>query len=261
MNADDAMKRARRHFQMRNTERLIAYRRDDKGNQILDILRDAVTARSIGRALSIGASYCLIEDRIHRELMPKAEFHCTDLDRRALEAFDHPGLHKQVMSATDLVFPDLWFDFIMAHQVLEHINAYPQVLRDLDRILRPGGLIYINVPNPWSPVTVRRLADGSWHRPFLKIFIQANLAKLRPDFFGNTEKYHTGFTLRKLRRLMPGYRVIDRRRARLKQALGPSLATLADAIPRPLLFLAVPTNIWILEKPILQPGQRARTSR
>ena len=249
MPDDSPIKRARRHFQMPATERLIAYRRDVKGDQILDILQDVVASRPIGRALSIGASYCLIEDRIHRELMPEAAFHCTDLDRRALEAFDHPQLVKQVMSATDLDFPDAWFDFIMAHQVLEHINAYPRVLCRLDRLLRPGGLIYINVPNPWAPVLARRKGDGSWDRPFLKVFLQQNRIKRRPDFLSNTEKYHTGFTLATLKRLLPGYRIIDRRRVRLAQVLGPAMAGLAGIIPARLLFLAVPTNIWLLEKP------------
>jgi ubiquinone/menaquinone biosynthesis C-methylase UbiE len=56
------------------------------------------------------------------------------------------------MSATDLEFEDNSFDFISAHQLLEYINEYPEILIAFRRLCKPGGVICINVPNPSSPI-------------------------------------------------------------------------------------------------------------
>jgi ubiquinone/menaquinone biosynthesis C-methylase UbiE len=65
-----------------------------------------------------------------------------------LLTFNQPHLKKRVLSATDLDFPDESFDFILAHQVLEHINRYPEVLDHLARLCRKGGILYISVRLP-----------------------------------------------------------------------------------------------------------------
>jgi len=47
----------------------------------------------------------------------------------------------------DVRFPDSSFDVVHASQVLEHIPQPVEELAEIRRILRPGGLLYINVPN------------------------------------------------------------------------------------------------------------------
>ena len=44
-------------------------------------------------------------------------------------------------------FPDSWFDVVHSSQVFEHLPAPGEELREIRRILRPGGVLYINVPN------------------------------------------------------------------------------------------------------------------
>ncbi|MBU0729471.1 MAG: class I SAM-dependent methyltransferase [Proteobacteria bacterium] len=243
--------RAKKQFQPPASLQLIKHRQETKSSEIIGIIKDDLLSRKINKALSIGASYCLIESEIKTKLLPDVEFHCTDFDKGALESFDQPALIKKFISATELEFPEENFDFIMAHQVLEHINDYPVVLKSIEKFCRPKGIIYINVPNPFSPFIVAKKADGTFDRPFIKRFFVNNFKKFKKDFMSNTEKYHTGFTYKTLRKHFPEstYQVVDKRRTRLKQEFSSSfLKSLVDFIPSILLFLIVPTNIWILIK-------------
>lgn len=47
----------------------------------------------------------------------------------------------------DQGFPDGYFDVVCANQVLEHIPFPKEDLREVGRVLRPGGLFYVSVPN------------------------------------------------------------------------------------------------------------------
>ena len=226
----------------------LASARRRKALNIIGILEPFVLGKRIQSALSIGSSYCLIEEEIHRVLLSRATFTCVDLDKNALEHFQQPQLTKIVKSATELDFPDESFDFIMAHQVLEHINSYPNILQSFRRICKPGGIIYINVPNPFSPM-IGKLPNGEWPKPLFKYFIKHNAKKLKKDFAENTEKYHTGFSEKYLRRVMREFSIYDLRKPRLKQEFKHLIFHKAiDIFPGSLLFIPVETNLWCLIK-------------
>lgn len=64
-----------------------------------------------------------------------------------LDAYALPGVDVvHDIERLPLPFPNDEFDTIMARDVLEHLE-YPPVLRDLHRILKPGGRIVIQVPH------------------------------------------------------------------------------------------------------------------
>ncbi len=44
-------------------------------------------------------------------------------------------------------FPDGWFDVVHSSQVFEHLPMPGEELKEVRRLLRPGGILYINVPN------------------------------------------------------------------------------------------------------------------
>lgn len=48
---------------------------------------------------------------------------------------------------SELSFPESYFDVIYAAQVFEHLQAPVAILAELRRILRPDGLLYVDVPN------------------------------------------------------------------------------------------------------------------
>lgn len=222
--------------------------RQVKAESLVELLRPHFASHTIRKALSIGSGYCVLEDRFKEKLIPDAELTCTDVRTYALAHFEHSGLTKKTMSATELDFEEGSFDLILAHQVLEHINAYPAVLDRMRALCRPGGLIYINVPNPVSPI-MGKAPSGKWPRPLLRAFVEHNLKKFKRDFLTNTEAYHTGFTVKTLRRRLPDFSVRDLRKDRLKQESRWAFAhAVIDLVPSCLLFLVVPTNAWVLIK-------------
>lgn len=70
----------------------------------------------------------------------------------------------------NLPFKDDYFDRIIASEILEHIPDDQRAISELLRVLRPGGIVLITVPNKnypffWDPLnwTLERLLN--WHIP------------------------------------------------------------------------------------------------
>jgi SAM-dependent methyltransferase len=62
-------------------------------------------------------------------------------------ASEQLGIPRERFRHTTTEFPDAFFDFIHVNNVLEHVPDPVGVLRDCRRILRPGGLVYVSIPN------------------------------------------------------------------------------------------------------------------
>lgn len=72
--------------------------------------------------------------------------------------------------AASLPFADHTFAAIIANHSLEHVDRLPEVLREMGRVLTPGGCVFVAVPDA-STLTdkiYRWLARGGGHvNPFL----------------------------------------------------------------------------------------------
>ncbi|KKS03406.1 MAG: Methyltransferase type 11 [candidate division WWE3 bacterium GW2011_GWE2_42_25] len=69
---------------------------------------------------------------------------------------------------TKLRFPDNYFDKIVCTEVLEHIDDDVTAIKELYRVLKPGGIIAITVPNKnypllWDPLNKIREGLGLGH--------------------------------------------------------------------------------------------------
>ena len=62
----------------------------------------------------------------------------VDLAKRRFELFDLPGTFR-VADAERLDFPDNSFDFVYSHGVLHHTPDTTAAVREIHRVLRPGG--------------------------------------------------------------------------------------------------------------------------
>jgi ubiquinone/menaquinone biosynthesis C-methylase UbiE len=120
--------------------------------------------------------------RIHAEGMTVI---ATDLSlemvRTAVRRF--PVLRGCVADAAGLPFASERFDIVQSLGVLEYIGPYEQAVRELRRVLKPGGILVISVPNRQS--LFRQL-----HR--LERFITAPVRRLRTHGQGDTE-WEVGF--------------------------------------------------------------------
>lgn len=59
-----------------------------------------------------------------------------------------------VSPAEKLPFENEKFDLVICHTVLEHVNDVEKVIKEMYRVLKPGGLIYLEAPNyvwPYEP--------------------------------------------------------------------------------------------------------------
>lgn len=106
----------------------------------------------------------------YRELFEHVEYVTTDWAESM-----HPGARSAdiVASAEDLPVHDAAFDAVICTQVLEHVAEPAAVARELRRILRPGGRLYLTVPLAWelheephdywryTPSGLRHLLDGA----------------------------------------------------------------------------------------------------
>lgn len=64
--------------------------------------------------------------------------------------------------ALALPFADGEFDRIVAAEILEHITADVEAIRELVRVLRPGGTLAVSVPR-WLPETINWKLSSDYH--------------------------------------------------------------------------------------------------
>ena len=69
--------------------------------------------------------------------------------------------------ATRLPFPDGSFDRIIAAEVLEHIPDDGTAIRELARVLRPGGTMAVTVPS-WLAERICWALSEEYHAPFVE---------------------------------------------------------------------------------------------
>lgn len=89
-------------------------------------------------------------------------------------------------NAFTLPFADESFDHIICSEVLEHIEDYPLVLAEIQRVLKPSGHLCVSVPRAWPERICWALSDAYHQVPggHVRIF---NIKKLRSDI------QHLGF--------------------------------------------------------------------
>jgi len=148
--------------------------------------------------LEVGCGTGLLLERIARF----AE-RCSgvDLSPGMLEKARARGLEVREASATDLPFEDDSFDVVCSFKVLPHVREIRSALREMMRVVRPGGTMVAEFYNPWSlRALAKRLGPAG--------AISANT---------NEDAVYTRFDqpTRVARLLPPGATIIDRRGVRI----------------------------------------------
>ncbi len=89
-----------------------------------------------------------------RAAFPEASFTGVDASEDALEASRRRGLHVVAGDASALPVADGSADIVSALDVLEHLDDDRAAVREMARVLRPGGLLVVTVPAykwMWGP--------------------------------------------------------------------------------------------------------------
>ncbi len=110
----------------------------------------------------------------------------VDLNADAFEPPAHPKLLLREGSVLCLPFPDASFDLVASYQMLEHVPAPEAALREMLRVVRPGGTISIVSPNLLSILSsLRGIGFHAWrNRPLRTILLRSPEMPRHPA--GNT---------------------------------------------------------------------------
>ena len=80
------------------------------------------------------------------------------------------------------------FDLVLLCEVLEHVSDPMRVLREVTDHVRPGGLLYVTVPNREFPLT--DIPTGVWYRTYLRQLLKSRWVTVVADFWS------TGFRVK-----------------------------------------------------------------
>lgn len=105
----------------------------------------------------------------------------------------HPHKNEQIdvfYDGSNIPFDDNTFDSILCSEVFEHISDLPQVIRELSRVLKPGGKMLITCPFVWPeherPYDFARYTQYSLRKDLEKEGIQIMIMDKSGDFFSAT---------------------------------------------------------------------------
>jgi ubiquinone/menaquinone biosynthesis C-methylase UbiE len=100
-------------------------------------------------------------------------------------------------------FPDNTFDGVVCLGVLEYLDTDAKALREIERVLKPGGMAVVSTPNAICPLYQmdRIIAAAESLYAFAKHRLRGKPVPARPANFGvdRRHKYHRGSWLRLLR--------------------------------------------------------------
>ncbi|HNE89206.1 MAG TPA: class I SAM-dependent methyltransferase, partial [Actinomycetota bacterium] len=97
------------------------------------------------------------------------EGHVTDLSPGMVEVAKRNGAHLgfdlegRVADAETLPYPDESFDLVIGHAVLHHIPDLEQAMREVLRVLKPGGrFVFAGEPTAKGDFIARKLSQLTW---------------------------------------------------------------------------------------------------
>lgn len=176
-----------------------------KAATMLAILAEALGPRlAEARVLNVGCSTGIIDEFLAPHV---GRVTGIDIDAPAVEGARlrcrAGNTEFRVGDAMQLDFPDASFDVAICSQVYEHVPDPVRMMKEIHRVLAPGGVCYFAATNRFC------IMEQHYHLPFLSV-IPVPLAHLYLRLLGRGKFYHERhLTLGGLRRLTAPFRVED----------------------------------------------------
>ena len=141
-----------------------------------EIGRESARTGPFLRVLDVGCGDGVIARRL-RQQFPHASLTGLDADEvRLARARSHcPGVAFEAGNVTAMPYSNAAFDIVLCHHVVEHVDDDDAVLRECRRVLRPGGLLLLGIPQEdgaigrWLRRLHRRLYAEGEHVHFYTI--------------------------------------------------------------------------------------------
>ncbi len=154
----------------------------------------------------------------------------------------------------DLPFPEATFDLVLSHEVIEHVRDDAQAVREMVRVLRPGGRLVLFCPNRGYPFETHGIYWRGKYR-----FGNIPLVNYLPLRWRNRLAPHVRiYTRRDLERLFEGLPVIFLQRTIIYGAYdnliarfgppGRGIRAILQALERTPLRVFGLSHFWVVEK-------------
>ncbi len=196
------------------------------------------------RVLIDGIGVGMYASQIRRRYTPYVEGLDVELERVQEAQAETP--HAVVGAAEHLPYPSDYFDTVLSHEVIEHVDDDGLTVREIVRVLKPGGRAVLFVPNRWYPFeTHGHYWRGEYH------FGNTPLINYLPNRWRDALAPHVrAYTKRSLRGLFGGLlvRVVHHRRIyggydNIIARLGTPARIIRDAL---YLLEGTPLDTWAL---------------
>ena len=139
--------------------------RAPKASRIVALIERRRGRLGADRTLEIGCSTCGMT-QVFRSHFGRVT--AIDVDVTALMTCG-PAFERVLASATALPFRHEAFDVLIANHTLEFVRGVPKALREMERVLRADGLVYLAAVNRLKFV-LARLLPGRLKRAFYDLF-------------------------------------------------------------------------------------------
>ena len=160
--------------------------REKKAKTILAILQDFLNKNTLSSLclLDVGSSTGIIDNFLADHF---SEVTGIDIDKEAIEyalaSFKKSNLKFKVDDLMELSFSDNSFDVIVCTQIYEHVPDARTMMKEIFRVLKPGGICYFAAGNRLT------IMEPHYRLPFLSI-IPRPLAHIYLKISGKGNHYH-----------------------------------------------------------------------
>jgi 2-polyprenyl-3-methyl-5-hydroxy-6-metoxy-1,4-benzoquinol methylase len=118
------------------------------------------------------------------------EAHGVETDPDASEVARNLGLRVHTGTLDNASYPEERFDIVTVVHVLEHLHRPGDFMKDVNRVAKPGGLLYVEVPNlksfnfrifrgDWFHLDAPRHLCSYWRKPLVRLLAENGFRVLK----------------------------------------------------------------------------------